>query len=178
MDDYFSKDIGKRHVYVLHGLGGSGKTQIALKFLDITNQHPTPRSLSMLGLCKLWTSFKNIAIANKIGNSLQDALLWLITSTEEWMLLFDNADDPNINLFPFFPQCTHGNIIITSRNPRLAELCYLPLAIIQAGAYISKFNCLDQYLSLYKENHVRLLKQHPEQSHDDYEWTVYTTWEN
>jgi hypothetical protein len=66
------------------------------------------------------TSFKNIAIANKIGNSLQDALLWLITSTEEWMLLFDNADDPNINLFLFFPQCTHGNIIITSRNPQLA----------------------------------------------------------
>jgi hypothetical protein len=46
MDDYFSKDIGKRHVYVLHGLGGSGKTQIALKFLDITNQHLTPRYLN------------------------------------------------------------------------------------------------------------------------------------
>ncbi|KAJ7860866.1 hypothetical protein B0H14DRAFT_2506269 [Mycena olivaceomarginata] len=225
MDDYFSKNIGKRHVYVLHGLGGSGKTQIALKFLDISNQHPTPRFTKQFfinagSLQALDTSFKNIAIANKIGNSLQDALLWLITSTEEWMLLFDNADDPNINLFPFFPQCTHGNIIITSRNPQLAvhgpkshskvgnmketdaidllllsavedntvetaerasevvkELCYLPLAIVQAGAYISKFNCLDQYLSLYKENHVRLLKQHPEQSHDDYEWTVYTTWE-
>ncbi|KAJ7860874.1 P-loop containing nucleoside triphosphate hydrolase protein, partial [Mycena olivaceomarginata] len=225
MDDYFSKDIGKRHVYVLHGLGGSGKTQIALKFLNITNQHPTPRFTKQFfinagSLQALDTAFKSIAIANKIGNSLQDALLWLITSMEEWMLLFDNADDPNINLFQFFPQCTHGNIIITSRNPQLAvhgpkshskvgnmketdaidllllsavedntvetaeraseivkELCYLPLAIIQAGAYISKFNCLDQYLSLYKENHVRLLKQHPEQSHDDYEWTVHTTWE-
>ncbi|KAJ7887710.1 FabD lysophospholipase-like protein, partial [Mycena leptocephala] len=33
MDEYFSKDIGERHIYVLHGLGGSGKTQIALKFL-------------------------------------------------------------------------------------------------------------------------------------------------
>ncbi|KAJ7860848.1 hypothetical protein B0H14DRAFT_2441929, partial [Mycena olivaceomarginata] len=136
------------------------------------------------------------------------------------MLLFDNADDPNINLFLFFPQCTHGNIIITSRNPQLAvhgprshskvgnmeetdaiellllsaaedntvetveraseivkELCYLPLAIIQAGAYISKFNCLDQYLSLFKQDHARLLKEHSEQSHDDYEWTVYTTWQ-
>ncbi|KAJ7812582.1 FabD lysophospholipase-like protein, partial [Mycena olivaceomarginata] len=43
MKDYFSKDIGKRHVYVLYGLGGSGKTQIALKFLDMMNQYPTPR---------------------------------------------------------------------------------------------------------------------------------------
>jgi hypothetical protein len=36
------------------------------------------------------------------------------------MLLFDNADDPSIDLFHFFPRCTHGNIIITSRNPQLA----------------------------------------------------------
>jgi hypothetical protein len=36
------------------------------------------------------------------------------------MLLFDNADDPSIDLFNFFPKCTHGNIIITSRNPQLA----------------------------------------------------------
>ncbi|KAJ7862708.1 hypothetical protein B0H13DRAFT_1638541, partial [Mycena leptocephala] len=44
----------------------------------------------------------------------------LISQREEWMLLFDNADDPSIDLFHFFPRCTHGNIIITSRNPQLA----------------------------------------------------------
>ncbi|KAJ7830908.1 hypothetical protein B0H14DRAFT_2806134, partial [Mycena olivaceomarginata] len=117
--------LEKKHIYVLHGLGGSGKTQIALKFLDMMNQHPTPRFTNQFFINAssqqtLDTAFKNIAIANKIGDSLQDALLWLITSTEEWMLLFDNADDPNINLFLFFPRCAHGNIIITSRNPRLA----------------------------------------------------------
>jgi hypothetical protein len=140
MKDYFSKDIGKRHVYVLHGLGGSGKTQIALKFLDMMN-HPTPRyffqkkSIQLLLIVifrftkqffidassqqTLDTAFKNIAIANKIGNSFQDALSWLVTQIKEWMLLFDNADDTSINLFPFFPRCMHGNIIITSRNPQL-----------------------------------------------------------
>jgi hypothetical protein len=66
------------------------------------------------------TAFKNIAIVYKIGNSLQDVLLWLVTQIEEWMLLFDNADDANLNLFPFFPRCTHGNIIITSCNSQLA----------------------------------------------------------
>ncbi|KAJ7742215.1 hypothetical protein B0H14DRAFT_2988674, partial [Mycena olivaceomarginata] len=65
------------HVYVLHGLGGSGKTQIALKFLNMMNQYPTPRSQQTLD-----TAFKNIAIANKIGNSFQDALSWLITGTQ------------------------------------------------------------------------------------------------
>ncbi|KAJ7797096.1 FabD lysophospholipase-like protein [Mycena leptocephala] len=43
MDEYFSKDIGERHIYVLHGLGGSGKTQIALKFLDMISRHQAPR---------------------------------------------------------------------------------------------------------------------------------------
>ncbi|KAJ7830374.1 FabD lysophospholipase-like protein [Mycena leptocephala] len=43
MDEYFSKDIGERHIYVLHGLGGSGKTQIGLKFLDMISRHQAPR---------------------------------------------------------------------------------------------------------------------------------------
>jgi hypothetical protein len=73
-------------------------------------------------------AFKNIAIVNKIGNSLQDALLWLITITEEWMLLFDNADDPNINLFPFFPQCTHG---ISLSPPETHGWLFMDLSPIQ-----------------------------------------------
>ncbi|KAJ7822753.1 hypothetical protein B0H13DRAFT_2291381 [Mycena leptocephala] len=157
---------------------------------------------------------------SKIGTSSEDGLLWLISQREEWMLLFDNADNPSIDLFDFFPKCTHGNIIITSRNPQLAvhgprshsrvgdmnetdaidllllsavkeknientqnaseivkELSCLPLAIIQAGAYISKFDCLHRYLSIYSQNRAKLLSQHSVQSHDDYRWTVYTTWQ-
>jgi hypothetical protein len=34
MNHFFTQDIGKQHIYVLHGLGGAGKTQIALKFID------------------------------------------------------------------------------------------------------------------------------------------------
>ncbi|KAJ7770434.1 acyl transferase/acyl hydrolase/lysophospholipase [Mycena metata] len=223
MHEYFSGDIQGRHAYVLYGLGGSGKTQIALKFLDTTNRQPTPRFTKQFFInassCQtLDTAFKNIAISHEIGKNSQDALHWLISQIEPWMLLFDNADDPSIDLFPFFPKCTHGNIIITSRNPELAvhgqshsrvgdmdetdaidlllvravkektiqttekaseivkELSCLPLALIQAGAYIAKFNCLPQYLSIYKENRAKLLSQHPVQSHDDYGRTVYTTW--
>ncbi|KAJ7840918.1 hypothetical protein B0H14DRAFT_2360439, partial [Mycena olivaceomarginata] len=43
MVKYFSTDPGQRHTYVLHGLGGSRKTQIALKFLDMVNRHQTAR---------------------------------------------------------------------------------------------------------------------------------------
>ncbi|KAJ7862029.1 hypothetical protein B0H14DRAFT_517745 [Mycena olivaceomarginata] len=224
MDECFSNDTWGRHVYVLYGLGGSGKTQIALKFLDLANK-PNPRFTKQFfidasSLQTLITAFKNIAISLEIGTTFEEASLWLASQIEEWILLFDNADDPAIDLFHFFPKCTHGNIIITSRNPQLVthaprshskvgdmdetnaidllllravqektiettekaskivkELSCLPLAVIQAGAYISKFNCLHRYLSIYKQNHTKLLGLYPEQSQDSYKWTVYTTWQ-
>ncbi|KAJ7840938.1 putative kinesin [Mycena olivaceomarginata] len=225
MAKYFSADPGQRHTYVLHGLGGSGKTQIALKFLDMMNRYQTPRFTKQFFINAssrqtLDTAFTNIAISQGMGKTSEDGTLWLISQVEEWMLLFDNADDPNINLFPFFPRCTHGNIIITSRNPELAghgpqsyskvgdmdetnaidllllramkkktiettqqaseivkELSCLPLAVIQAGAYISKFNCLPRYLLIYRKNRANILEWRATQSHDDYELTVYTTWQ-
>ena len=62
---------------------------------------------------------KNIAVAKHMGDSPKDGLLWLTSNVEEWLLFFDNADDPSINLNDFIPQCNHGNIMITSRNPGL-----------------------------------------------------------
>ncbi|KAJ7106259.1 hypothetical protein C8R44DRAFT_942127, partial [Mycena epipterygia] len=165
------------------------------------------------------TGLKNIATTKTVGESSQDALQYLRSIQAEWLLFFDNADDPKINLNDYFPQCNHGNILITSRNPGLGVyasayspvsdmeemdavdlllrsaieeatdhnramggqivkvLQYLPLAIIQAGAFISKSGDLDSYLELYEQNRARLLSQKPAQSHDDYAWTVYTTWQ-
>ncbi|KAJ7431101.1 hypothetical protein FB451DRAFT_1157346 [Mycena latifolia] len=159
-----------------------------------------------------------IATTKSVGDSSKDALQWLRSKQDEWLLFFDNADDPRINLNNYFPQCSHGNIIITSRNPGLCVyagshcavsdmeeedavdllltsaaqditeynkevaaqivkvLSYLPLAIIQAGAFISKSGNLGSYLALYEHNKARLLTEQPVQTHDNYSWTVYTTW--
>jgi hypothetical protein len=57
------------------------------------------------------------------------------------------------------------------------ELCYLPLAIVQAGAFISQSWALNSYLDIYMKNQAQLLSKKPAQSHDDYVWTVYTTWQ-
>ncbi|KAJ6564776.1 hypothetical protein B0H19DRAFT_870607, partial [Mycena capillaripes] len=119
-----------------------------------------------------------------------------------WLLFFDNADDPKINMNKFLPQCSHGNIIITSRNPELhgyggssslvtdmeeddavvlllksTVLGCRPLAIVQARAFILKSGALNSYLELYTKNHDRLLIEKPTQTHDEYAWTVYTTWQ-
>ncbi|KAJ7601347.1 acyl transferase/acyl hydrolase/lysophospholipase [Mycena rosella] len=34
MVEYFDADLGRRHILLLHGLGGSGKSQIAFKFVE------------------------------------------------------------------------------------------------------------------------------------------------
>jgi hypothetical protein len=62
------------------------------------------------------TDFQNIAHVKEAGELPQDALSWLARQHEEWLLLFNNADDAKLNLRKYFPSCSHGNILITSRN--------------------------------------------------------------
>jgi hypothetical protein len=75
--------------------------------------------IDMSTIATIETGLKNIAVMKGSGDSPQDGLLWLAHRVEEWLLVFDNTDDPSINLNDFIPQCNHGNIIITSRNPEL-----------------------------------------------------------
>ncbi|KAJ6587657.1 P-loop containing nucleoside triphosphate hydrolase protein, partial [Mycena vulgaris] len=207
-----------QHIYLLHGLGGAGKTQIGLKFIEESSHFSAIFLIDASTTETTDIGLKNIAATKNAGSTAQDGLNWFCSKPSGWLLFFDNADDPKIDLNNFFPRCTHGNILITSRNPNLrvytasdslvsdmeetdavelllksaaqaftpgnkeiaAEivkaLYHLPLAIIQAGAFISESGALDGYLALYMENRDQLLSEKPAQSHDDYIWTVYTTW--
>ena len=42
---------------------------------------------------------------------------WLSSVPESWALIMDNADDPCLDLSPYFPVGNRGVILITSRNP-------------------------------------------------------------
>ena len=57
----------------------------------------------------------NIALAKNIGSTHQDAIDWLSNLNEEWLLIFDNADDVKLPIQVYFPLCSYGNIIITTR---------------------------------------------------------------
>ncbi|KAJ6583089.1 hypothetical protein DFH09DRAFT_280467 [Mycena vulgaris] len=222
MHQFFTQGLDEQYIFLLHGLGGAGKTQIALKFIEKSSACFSDIFLIDTSTTKtIDTGLKNIAATRNAGSTAQEALKWLSSKPAEWLLFFDNADDPRINLNKFFPHCKHGNILITSRNPRLRvyagsdylvsameetdavelllksaaqainitpgnkkiaaqvveTLYYFPLAIIQAGAFIAKSGALSGYLTLYAENQARLLSEQPDQSHDDYAQTVYTTWQ-
>ena len=72
----------------------------------------------------------NIALANGIGDSEEATLDWLSGQREEWLLVLDNADDPNLNLRPYLPSCAHGNILITSRN---RDACFYAMQSCQVS---------------------------------------------
>ena len=58
----------------------------------------------------------NIALSQGIGESEKATLDWLCRKREEWLLVLDNTDDPTLDLRLYLPRCSHGNILITSRN--------------------------------------------------------------
>ena len=48
------------------------------------------------------------------------SLRWLASQADRnWLLIFDNADNVELKLKKFFPSCSSGNILITTRNREL-----------------------------------------------------------
>ncbi|KAJ6459330.1 hypothetical protein C8R45DRAFT_942353 [Mycena sanguinolenta] len=64
---FFVQDTQKQRIYVLYGLGGAGKTQIALKFIEESNC--TTETIQ--------NGLRHIATAKGAGTTSQDALAWL-----------------------------------------------------------------------------------------------------
>jgi len=56
-----------------------------------------------------------------VEQSVAGCQQWLANQQgQNWLLLFDNADDVQLNLAMFFPDCRFGNILVTTRNPQLS----------------------------------------------------------
>jgi hypothetical protein len=61
-----------------------------------------------------------IAIAKLLGQPVEsfcDALQVLARAKQSWLLILDNADDPNFDYQVYFPSGTHGAVLMTSRVP-------------------------------------------------------------
>ncbi|KIK58147.1 hypothetical protein GYMLUDRAFT_697637 [Collybiopsis luxurians FD-317 M1] len=128
--NYFSLEslstkIHERKIFVLYGMGGVGKTQTALKFMHTFRTRFTKVYLIAASSEEsIKASFYDIAIKNGLSKSSdwEAGFRWLSKHEEEWIILYDNADDPKIDLGPFLPQSSHGNIVVTSRNNTLKQL--------------------------------------------------------
>ncbi|KAI4265159.1 MAG: hypothetical protein L6R35_007180, partial [Caloplaca aegaea] len=124
-----------RREYLLYGMGGAGKTQIALKFAEIHRQRQADADLVFEYTHIFWVdasnrdtieqSYKSEAI--KLGRisdkniSLTEALQELEFCQGRWLLLFDGADSLE-EISGLFPPGRYGDVIYTSKNPMLRRL--------------------------------------------------------
>ncbi|KAJ7800408.1 P-loop containing nucleoside triphosphate hydrolase protein, partial [Mycena olivaceomarginata] len=118
----FARNLGSaQHIFVLHGLGGSGKSQLAYKFLQESRaNHRVSEVLYIDATTEqtIETDLETIAPVG-VGKSAAASLRWLAGKREAWLLFFDNADDVQLDISKFFPNCAFGNILITTRNQDL-----------------------------------------------------------
>ncbi|KAG8737465.1 hypothetical protein FRC12_017156, partial [Ceratobasidium sp. 428] len=123
---------GERRIFVLDGLGGSGKTQVALRFVK-KHKHLFKHVIYIDASSSnaIETDLKSIALRNNAGETPSDALAWMAQKLEQpWLIIYNDADDPTSDLRRYFPNCSHGRILITTRNHGLAnlaqpaDLCY------------------------------------------------------
>ena len=128
----------KADIYVLYGMGGAGKSEVAVNFIYESRKKCNFRVLfHMLELkvCRFWgifwinarskasiaTCFQNIAQHLDLDGSPESAVSWLQDTSQSWLLILDNADEPSLDLSPYLPAGVNGSILITSRLPDCAR---------------------------------------------------------
>ena len=106
---------------LLWGTGGIGKTQICLKFIEemsgrfshvfwIDASSEESIIMSLRGISSI-----SAAQASCLDDSIESVFMWMSGIQEEWLIVFDNADEPPVHVVEkFIPPGNRGNILITS----------------------------------------------------------------
>ncbi|KAG8698759.1 hypothetical protein FRC09_007045 [Ceratobasidium sp. 395] len=117
----------ERRVFVFHGLGGAGKTQLALRTIERTRDHWSDVIyVDATSAETLTSTLRQFAIARSLGDTHEVTLLWLSSYTERWLIVFDNADDASLDLQAYFPKGAHGRVLVTTRARDIALLAQGP----------------------------------------------------
>ena len=120
----------------LYGLGGIGKTQLALRYIDqhksdyeiiwwVKSGEPTTLASDYAELAdKLNLSKREDADQKAIIEAVRNFL----SKKRDWLLVFDNAEEP-ASVRSYLPQIDSGHVIITSRDSRDWKSAAMPLEV-------------------------------------------------
>ena len=147
INEAFRGDGSQRKVVTLHGLGGIGKTQLAVAYMKeqrhiysaifwLNGKTEDTLRQSFAGMAERLhneypcsTLLKTAAREKNADQMIAAIKQWLSTKNNvRWMLVFDNVDNPRFcgivnpqeyNIRSYFPQAHQGSILITTRSSRL-----------------------------------------------------------
>ncbi|KAI1735480.1 hypothetical protein F4680DRAFT_306188 [Xylaria scruposa] len=146
MRDRLQSD-GSRRAVVLHGLGGMGKTQLAIEYmkrhkdnysavfwLNIKDENSLKQSFARIAhqIKRQHPSASRVSsldIQESLDETIDAVKAWLsLPSNSRWLLVYDNYDNPKlpsntdptaINIQEYFPESYQGSIIITTRSSQV-----------------------------------------------------------
>ena len=145
------KQYRRRKVFVLYGLGGIGKTQLAVEFarrhhrrfssvfwLDGRTKDSLKQSIATCasripeGQIAAGSRMYSVTSDGNIDAVVRDVMTWLsLPDNTDWVIIFDNVDqdsqgcdaDPNAyNVTGYLPGADHGSVLITTRLANLEQL--------------------------------------------------------
>jgi tetratricopeptide (TPR) repeat protein len=136
---------------VITGIGGIGKSEVCLKVADLMRDECVAPSLCYVSACSLtansfWGIFwvdvgsrstaKNgfLAIAKALGSSaesVEESLQAISNTRNRWLLILDNADDPEVDYAAYIPSGNQGAVLITSRIPECHQHSTVPAEALE-----------------------------------------------
>ncbi|KAF2738506.1 HET-domain-containing protein [Polyplosphaeria fusca] len=138
-----------RAAVVLHGLGGMGKTQLAVEYVRRHKEkHTAIFWLNANDENSLRLSFRNIAqqvlehcpstgilgdldLEGDLNRVVNAVKTWLsLKGNTRWLMIYDNYDNPQtpgssdrttVGIRRYLPESDHGSLIITTRSARVSQ---------------------------------------------------------
>ena len=109
--------VRRQRRFVLYGLGGSGKTQFCLKFVQENRENYYGIFfIDASSVENAERAFAELGRLGGMGDTCTNGMYWLTGLEFPWLLVIDNADNPSVDYSRFFPPGERGHILITSRN--------------------------------------------------------------
>lgn len=123
-------ESGSMKVMAIYGLGGVGKTQLALHYAntsmrlyDVIIWVPAETQIKLTQALSTFAVKLGLQKDESNEDDYQSVLKvrdWLNTSGKSFLLIFDNVERPEI-LDQIWPASNRGSVIITTRSPAIAS---------------------------------------------------------